>query len=81
MSGAGYGPGEQVNVKYETGLPSPGPAEIAICAAIVLPTGTFSCLGHIPHASIAGPHGTHVVENEAIGTSSLTSAKARFMLT
>ena len=79
VSGAGYGPGEQVNVKYETGLSGPGLSEISICAAIVNPNGTFSCLGHIPHALLAGSLGSHVIE--AVGKSSRAIAKATFTLT
>ena len=79
VSGGGYSPGEQVNVKYETGLLSPNPSTVTMCSAIVNPDGTFACLGHIPHPSIAGLEGAHIIE--AIGKTSLAIAKTTFTLT
>ena len=78
VSGEGYSPGEQVNVRYSTGLASPYPSVIVICSATTEPNGTFSCLGHIPPSSIAGPQGGHAIRS--IGKTSGAVARMTFTL-
>jgi sugar lactone lactonase YvrE len=79
VSGSGYSSGEQVNVIYKTDLAGQDPSTVAICSAIANEDGTFSCLGHVPHASIAGTAGDHVMR--ATGKASGTTAKTLFSLT
>ncbi len=79
VSGSGYAPGEQVNVKYETGLTPPDPTTLNVCSAIADSEGSFTCLGKIPPASIAGALGPHTIE--AVGKISLATGTTTFTLT
>jgi hypothetical protein len=79
LSGAGFGAGEQVAVKYITGLSSPKPASVTLCTATATAIGTFSCNGTIPSASTAGAHAVHKIV--AKGHTSLRKAKTTFTLT
>jgi len=78
VSGDAYSPGELVNVRYSTDLAGPYPSVIVICTATATADGSFSCLGHIPPASIAGPPGGHAIT--AIGKTSGATARMTFTL-
>jgi hypothetical protein len=66
VSGARFVAGETVSVSYQTGLPSPKPAEVTICNAVVKAGGAFVCKGKIPGKARAGAKGPHEVD--ATGT-------------
>jgi hypothetical protein len=77
LSGTAFAPGEQVNVKYKTGLTSP--KAIMLCTAVpVAGDGNFSCHGAIPTTN-QGPKGAHTIV--AKGTTSLIKAKTTFTRT
>jgi hypothetical protein len=76
VSGGGFGPGEEVNVTYKTGLASP--STVAVCNADAVADGTYSCTGDIPSAATAGADGTNSIE--AKDKSTLAKAKTTFTL-
>ncbi len=66
--------GETVTVTYLTGLASPKPAEVTICAATVKAGGAFVCKGKIPGKARAGAKGIHeIVATGSAGDSAATS--------
>ena len=79
VAGFGFGAGETVKVTYRTGLPSPGPAWVAVCQATAASDGTFSCSGAIPSGATAGSTGAHTMK--AKGSASFVTATTRFKLT
>lgn len=78
VSGSGYGASETVKVTYLTGLHSPHPASVALCAVRASTTGTFACKGVIRKAT-AGAKGAHTMV--ARGATSHRTATFRFKLT
>ena len=66
ITGANYGGGERVKVIYLTGLSSPAPAIVTICAATTQSSGAFVCYGRIPPKATAGVLGSHGID--ATGT-------------
>jgi virginiamycin B lyase len=73
LSGSGFTPGEQVNVKYLTGLATPVSA--SLCAANAGPDGTFTCDATVPAG--AGRAGVHTIL--AVGKTSGIKAKSIFL--
>jgi IPT/TIG domain len=60
-AGANFIAGETATVSYVTGLPTPQPAEVTICAATVKASGAFVCKGKIPGKARAGVKGSHEI--------------------
>lgn len=79
VSGSGFKPGETVRVMYKTGLVSPNPRSVTLCATPATANGTFSCAARIPNATKAGAVGRHTVV--AKGLTSHLHATARVTLT
>jgi IPT/TIG domain len=74
VSGVRFIAGETVTVRYLTGLASPRPAEVTICAAKVKGGGAFVCKGKIPGKFRAGAKGAHeLVASGAAGDSAATT--------
>jgi alpha-tubulin suppressor-like RCC1 family protein len=76
VTGAGFRPGETVNVIYKTGLASP--SQQPVCSAIVSNFATFSCTGSIPSTNF-GALGLHGIV--ATGATTGFKATALFALT
>jgi alpha-tubulin suppressor-like RCC1 family protein len=77
VAGSGFLSGETVKVQYQTKLASPTSA--LVCSSVAHFDGTFSCAGHVPTRSAAGPVGSHdIVAN---GSTSGVTAKTTFQLT
>jgi alpha-tubulin suppressor-like RCC1 family protein len=79
LSGAGFQPDETVKVTYKTGLHAPKPSSVALCSAIVMSDGSFTCSGHIPASTSAGAAGSHQIL--AKGKTSLIKATTTFKRT
>jgi hypothetical protein len=62
VNGARFIAGETVTVSYLTGLTSPKPTEVKICAATVKVGGAFVCKGRIPGIRKAGAKGPHQID-------------------
>lgn len=61
VTGANFAGSETVTIAYLTGLSSPNPASVAICAATTSSGGAFTCKGRIPAATTAGAPGLHSI--------------------
>src|SRR5207253_2486229 len=61
VDGTCFTVGEQVRVKYKTGLSPPSPGGIVLCSATVVSNATFSCTAKIPGRSTAGAPGPHTI--------------------
>ncbi len=73
VNGAGFEPGETVDVAYDA------PAPTDLCSASAVPSdGTFTCTGDIPPAPGAGKKGIHAIS--ATGMTSRINATANFTL-
>ena len=79
VTGHWWMPGEKVNVKYKTGLVAPAPTLLMICSVPVASDGSFSCGGHIPSGTNAGPAGAHKISGK--GATSGLKASTTFTRT
>jgi len=77
VSGAGFSPGETVEITYKTGLASP--PLVTICTATALSDGSYSCSGTIPPKATAGADSAHKIV--AQGLTSGIKATTTFTLT
>jgi Tol biopolymer transport system component len=77
VDGAGFVPGEEVAVKYKTGLASP--KTVSLCNATATANGAVSCSGVIPGAGTQGARGAHIIV--AKGATSFIKVKTIFTLT